>query len=133
MAWKETLTYKQISKRSYPALNTESKTVETPTEAEVPHIINGVQNGTINIMTTVAVEFIRTITTTTAVEVYESTGFMSEESAKAQVESKGWEDVAAGVKKITEMDAVRAGGANGWKVTKTITEVTTKIGPWLEN
>lgn len=131
MAWKTSIVYFQKSLKSYPAVGTESKTVQEPVEKTLPRIINGVETGeTYTVTTTEEKEYIRSIVTTTVVEVWESEGYLEEATAKAGASSNGSIELTSGVVRQTEVEAAQSGPAGAWKCTKTVTVTTPVRGAW---
>lgn len=132
MSWKTNITYALKDKKSSPSVSTEQKTVSVFVTATGHPVINGVeQESTYTYVTTQDVEKVRTVTTTANVEIYESTGFLTEAAANDAVYSSGWVDIQSGTQRLTEVGASKAAGGNGWKLTKTVTEITIARGQWV--
>jgi len=131
MSWKEEITFVLKSKKSYPSISTENKTVQIATEKAGHTFVNGVDMGNdFRYIGTDDFEFIRYVVTTALVKIYESTGFLTQAAAEDGVSSSAWMETDTGSQQQTEVEANKAGGANGWKLTKTVTEITVTRNPW---
>lgn len=131
MGWSTVIEYYQVSGGSNESVSTESRTVTTSGRIYVPtSVVDGeIVWGHFADGEPVTVEQVRMVRTQTAILVYECRG-VARETAEAARYSSSSGNPNTGSWSSTRVDARRGNEADGWTVTKTVTNVTVTRDAW---